>query len=119
MKAVFTTPTIRPRSTAQTITGSQIPRLDRPTRKAGRPTAGRRREGNVAAGVVVDRAEEALAVVGAAEEGAAGVAVAIFREEGKPMAIVRVADPASRMVNPEGPIKGGPIRDPNGKGPPS
>ena len=76
---------------------------------------------NVAAGVVVDRAEEALeeAVGVVAEEEGAGVAVATFREEGNPTAIDRVEGPASRMVNPEGPIKGGLIKAPNGKGRPS
>jgi hypothetical protein len=112
MKAVFTTPTIKPRSTAQTIPGSQTPRLGRPTRKADQPTAGRRRVDSVAAGVVVDRAEGGQ--VGVAEVEGAGVeaaaAVAIFRGEGNPTAIVRVEGPASRTVNPVDPTREDPIK---------
>jgi hypothetical protein len=102
--------------------GSQTPRLDRPARRAGRPTTGRKRVDNVAAGVVVALGEEALAaggavVVAVGVAGAAeGVAVATFKEEGNPTAIVRVEGLASRMA---GRIKGDPIKAPNEKGRPS
>src|SRR5436190_2426720 len=95
MKAVFTTPMIRPRSTAQTIPGSQTLRLGQPTRRtAVHPTAGSRTTVSVAAGVVA---------VGRAAGGPAGVAAvavvavaeaATFKEAvGNRMAIVRVAVP--------------------------
>jgi hypothetical protein len=113
MKAVFTTPTIMPRSTAQTIPGSQTLRLVNPARKAGRLTeGGSRTTDSVAAGAAVaGHAGEDLAAGVVAVGGEAAAGVAIFRGvEVNPTAIASVAVPPIRMARRDS------IRGPNAKG---
>jgi len=121
MKAVFTTRTIRPRSTAQTIPENQTPWLVRPTRKAVRRTVASRTTGSVAAGDVVVGHAEVDPVEGAAvEEAEEGAAVATFRGAADSrMPIARGEGRPNRTASPVGLTKGDPIKSqgaPSAKG---
>src|SRR4029077_16696496 len=112
MKAVFMTRTIRPRSTAQMIPGSQTLRPGRPTRtKAVRRMIGCRKTDSAAAGAAAGVHAAVDRVAAGAGRGAAEVATfRVAAGSHMDMATAIVGGLAIRMANPDS------TRGQNGKG---